>query len=144
MIRSAEPRDAAAIADLTTQLGYEITADEARRRLVQILGRADHALFVDEESGRIAGYIHICVVETLEHEPRGEIRTLVVGERHRSRQVGARLLEAAEQWATRRGLKRIRVRSNIKRERAHGFYQRHGYSVTKTQHVFDKHLGGET
>ncbi len=143
MIRTGDPGDGPALARLTIQLGYDITADEARRRLVQILGRADQALLVVEDSGQVAGYIHVCVVETLEHEPRGEIRTLVVDERYRSRQLGGRLLEAAEEWASKRGIKRVRVRCNIKRERAHGFYRRHGYTVTKTQHVFDRNLAGE-
>jgi ribosomal protein S18 acetylase RimI-like enzyme len=141
VIRIATPEDASAIAELTVQLGYEINAEEARRRIVQILGRADHALLVDDDSREITGYIHISVTEGLEHEPRGEIRTLVVHERHRGQQIGERLLDAAEAWAAQRGLHRVRVRSNIKRERAHGFYRRHGYDVTKTQHVLDKNVG---
>lgn len=140
MIRIARPDDAAAFADLLVQLGYPgVTPDDARRRLLQLLDRADHAVFVDEEDG-VAGFIHVCVTETLEHEPRGEIRTLVVDEARRSTGVGARLVEAAERWARQRGLARMRVRSNVLRERARRFYERLGYGVTKTQNVFDKTL----
>jgi hypothetical protein len=32
------------------------------------------------------------------------------------------------------------VRSRITRERAHGFYERHGYATVKTSHVFEKPL----
>jgi hypothetical protein len=35
---------------------------------------------------------------------------------------------------------RIRVRSNVARERTRKFYEKHGYVVTKTQNVFDKML----
>jgi N-acetylglutamate synthase-like GNAT family acetyltransferase len=139
-IRIAQVDDAPAIADLLVQLGYpDTTTDDARRRLVQILDRADHAIFV-AAGDVVAGVIHVCVTETLEHEPRGEIRTLVIDERDRNTGAGARLVEAAEQWARQRGLVKVRVRSNIKRDRARRFYERLGYSVTKTQNVFDKTL----
>lgn len=139
-IRIAETGDAPIIADLLVQLGYDTGTAAARRRLVQLLGRADHSVFVVLSDQRVAGVLHVCVIETLEHEPRGEIRTLVVDEKARSTGAGARLVEAAEQWARGRGLVKMRVRSNIKRERARRFYERLGYSVTKTQNVFDKAL----
>ncbi len=139
-IRTASPDDALVIADLIVQLGYpDATPVTARRRLLQILDRADHAVFVAEDES-VHGVIHICITETLEHEPRGEIRTLVIDDAHRGTGIGAELVEAAEEWARQRGLARVRVRSNIKRERARRFYERLGYSVTKTQNVFDKTL----
>ena len=139
-IRIAEPNDAAAIGDLVVQLGYPISTDDARRRLVQLLGRADHAVFVATESGDVVGFIHIGVTETLEHEPYGEIKGLAVGEGHQNRGTGAQLLDAAEGWARQRGLSIVRVRSNVKRDRARSFYERHGYEVTKVQNIFDKRL----
>jgi hypothetical protein len=50
------------------------------------------------------------------------------------------LVERGEAWARQRGLAAIGVRSNIIRERAHIFYERLGYTVTKTQKVFRKTL----
>jgi GNAT superfamily N-acetyltransferase len=140
VIRIAGEEDADAIARLLVQLGYpDTTAADALRRLEGITARHDHAVFVDDTNG-VAGVIHVCVTETLEHEPRGEIRTLVVDEAKRNAGVGARLVRAAEEWARARGLSKMRVRSNIKRERARRFYERLGYAVTKTQNVFDKLL----
>lgn len=158
MIRSARPEDCSVMADLLVQLGYpDATADDARRRLGGLLAGGDHAVFVEEaewstgfsrsnapaEAGapsHLTGFIHVCVTLTLEHDPRGEIRTLVVDEKQRGAGAGARLVAAAEEWARERGLRKMRVRSNIKRERARRFYERLGYSVTKTQNVFDKVL----
>ena len=54
--------------------------------------------------------------------------------------VGAQLLHAAEQWAAKNGFGRMRVRSNVVRERAHRFYLREGYRERKRQVVFDKDL----
>ena len=140
VIRNACANDAATIADLLAQLGYpDTTTDDARRRLTGLIDRRDHAVFV-EEDGRVTGVIHVCITETLEHEPRGEIRALVVDKAVRGSGCGARLVEAAEQWARDRGATKMRVRSNIQRDRARTFYQRHGYAVTKIQSVFDKTL----
>jgi GNAT superfamily N-acetyltransferase len=139
-IRIAQPDDAAGVANLVVQLGYDITIDAARRRLVQIMDRVDHAAFVATNDNRIVGFIHAAVTESLEHEPRGEIRTLSVDEDHRSTGIGERLLEVIEGWAKQRRLQKIRVRSNVKRERARRFYERHGYEVVKSQNVFDKTL----
>jgi GNAT superfamily N-acetyltransferase len=52
-------------------------------------------------------------------------------------------VSAAETWAAKRGAKRLRVRSNVMRERAHRFYERLGYTITKRQAVFDKDVEGE-
>jgi GNAT superfamily N-acetyltransferase len=63
-----------------------------------------------------------------------------VDEGQRSLGAGAKLLEAAEQWAKARGCQGISVRSNVVRERAHGFYLRNGYEHYKTQKAFRKPL----
>ena len=140
-IRTADPDDALFVGKLVAQLGYDdITIEAARRRLVQLLGKVDHAVFVALSAGRVVGVIHICVIETLEHEPRGEIRALSVDEKHRGAGIGAQLVDRAEQWARERRLRKVRVRSNVKRDRARTFYERLGYLVTKGQNVFDKTL----
>lgn len=140
-IRTADPDDATMIGKLVAQLGYtDTTIEAARRRIIQLLERADHALFAAEVSGgtRVAGFIHICVIETLEHEPRGEIRALAVDEKHRGSGIGAQLVERAEQWARERRVQKVRVRSNVLRDRARNFYERLGYTLSKTQNVFEK------
>ncbi len=139
-IRSATPDDAIAVANLIVQLGYDITIDAARRRLVQLLGKVDHVIYVATVDGRVAGVIHAQVTEALEHEPRGEIRALVVEEEQRSMGIGERLVQEVEKWARQRRLVTMRVRSNVNRELARRFYERYGYEVTKTTNVFDKKL----
>jgi GNAT superfamily N-acetyltransferase len=64
----------------------------------------------------------------------------VVDQTKRSLGTGAKLLEAAERWAVGKGCKSMSVRSNVTRERAHGFYLRHGYEHFKTQKAFRKSL----
>lgn len=52
--------------------------------------------------------------------------------------MGAALLAAAEAWAARQGLDEVILRSNVVRERAHGFYVREGYEQAQTSHQFRK------
>jgi GNAT superfamily N-acetyltransferase len=56
----------------------------------------------------------------------------------RSGGVGAALVAAAEEWARVKSCARLRVRSNVVRERTHRFYERLGYRVVKSLKVFDK------
>ena len=136
IIREAEPRDVNAIAALAGELGYPTTPDAMARRLAA-LGERDAVLVADDD-GVCVGWIHVSVIESLENDRHAEIRGLVVAEAHRSAGVGAALVRAAEEWAARRGCPRVRVRSNVIRERTHRFYERLGYRAVKSQKVFDK------
>ena len=66
---------------------------------------------------------------------------LVVGEGQRGRGIGSLLLRDAEAWARTVGVCQLRVRSNVTRTRAHGFYLRAGYTLVKTSHLFVKAIG---
>ena len=65
---------------------------------------------------------------------------LVVDERYRSQAIGPLLLARAEKWARKKGCCAIGLRSNVIRDRAHAFYERHGYKHIKTQKAFHKDL----
>ena len=136
IIRTAETPDVPAIAALAGELGYPTSADEMSRRLAALDDR--DAVFVAEQDGGCAGWIQISVVETLESSRFAEIRGLVVTEGQRGGGVGAALVAAAEEWARGKSCPRVRVRSNVVRERTHRFYERLGYRVVKSQKVFDK------
>lgn len=139
-IRLATLEDAPAIASLAGELGYPTNAAEMRTRLAALLQSEDSAVFVGVAGVAVIGWANVAAVRLVESEPYAELRGLVVASALRSRGVGARLLHAAEEWARARGLVRIRVRSNVTRERTHAFYERHGYTITKSQKVFDKRL----
>jgi GNAT superfamily N-acetyltransferase len=88
----------------------------------------------------LVGWVHVSVSHLLESDIRAEVNGLIVAEGQRSAGAGAKLLEAAEQWALRHGCRAMNVRSNVIRERAHVFYERHGYEHYKTQKAFRKAL----
>ncbi len=140
-IRRAKSADALRIAVLSGQLGYPATAAQVRERLRGIEPASQHAVFVaDSAKDGVIGWVHVSRQPLLEVEIRAEVNGLVVAEGQRSFGAGARLLAAAEDWARRHGCKGMSVRSNVIRERAHAFYERHGYEHYKTQKSFRKPL----
>ena len=140
-LRQMRAEDTAAVARLTTQLGYPATEDEIRRRYDLIKDRWDARLFVAQHTGNlIVGWVHVQATYLLECDARAEIWGLVVADTARGTGVGRRLVEAAEEWALMRGLAVMAVRSNDLRTDAKGFYEHLGYHVTKTQNAFRKHL----
>jgi GNAT superfamily N-acetyltransferase len=141
-VRPAERRDGAALASLSTQLGYECLPDDFIRRLEEARAASESDVLVaDDEGGNVVGWIGVSVVRPISSDARVEIVGLVVDEKYRSQQVGAMLLRHAEEWATVRGYRAIGLHCNVKRVRAHPFYERNGYREEKTQKVFRKTLG---
>jgi GNAT superfamily N-acetyltransferase len=142
-IRRAAAADRDDLARLSTQLGYPMTPDEASARLADIGEHPDHALFVAESGeGRLAAWLQVSLPRIFESPRQAEIAGLVVDEDHRGGGIGRALLVEAELWARARGCAVLRVRSNVVRERAHGFYRREGFGEIKTQRVFEKWLSG--
>ena len=140
-IRQMVTEDAAAVAELTSQLGYPSSESDIRRRYDLIKDRADARLFVAHHADqRVIGWIHVQITYLLEADSRGEIWGLVVEESARGAGVGRRLVEAAEKWAIARGISAMALRSNHLRRDARAFYERLGYTITKTQNAFRKTL----
>jgi GNAT superfamily N-acetyltransferase len=139
-IREARPRDYARIAELAGQLGYPSSADEIAKRLDGMQHSNEHAVFVAQVGSDLAGWLAVFVYRVVEADPRAEISGLVVDERYRSQRIGMHLLARAEDWARKNGCRAIGLRSNVIRDRAHAFYERHGYKHVKTQKSFRKDL----
>jgi ribosomal protein S18 acetylase RimI-like enzyme len=140
-VRQMRPEDTAAVAALTTYLGYPSTEDEIRRRYDLIKDRWDARLFVAQHAGNaIVGWIHVQATYMLEADARAAIWGLVVADKARGSGVGRRLVEAAEEWALMRGLNVMAVNSNYLRLEAQGFYEHLGYTIVKTQNAFRKNL----
>ena len=140
-IRDARAGDADRLAELVTELGYPSAPGDLRRRL-EALGESElDRLFVAVDAGeRPLGLLHAVRRRGLTSDEEVEIAALVVASDKRSCGVGSRLLEAVEQWARELGVAKVRVRSNVVRERTHQFYLRAAYAIAKTSLVFEKSL----
>jgi len=142
-IRTATGDDAAALADLSHQLGYPVEPAAMRERLARVRDAHVGEVYVAlDAQGGVVGWTHVVPRLHLEEIPFAELAGLVVADRARGAGVGAKLLQAAERWAVDNAFTRLRVRSNVIRERAHRFYQREGYRERKRQVVLDKDLTG--
>ncbi|HUV36082.1 MAG TPA: GNAT family N-acetyltransferase [Patescibacteria group bacterium] len=138
-VRSAAAGDAARIAELSAQLGYPVTAGEVNGRLEAIRGMENHEFSVASlPGGEIVGWVHLYVRRVVMSDPMVEVDGLVVDERHRRTGIGRRLMDHAEEWARKRGIGSVNLRSNEIRKGAHAFYERLGYELAKRQTVFRK------
>ena len=114
---------------------------ELARRLDTLLREPRHAVLVAEREGQgVIGLVHVYTDTWLVLAATAEIGGLVVSEGRRGSGVGARLLAAAEAWAAAHGCRRLFVRTNAIRERAHRFYERKGYDLLKHQRVYQRRL----
>ena len=133
--------DAAVAAELSGELGYPVTRERMEGRLRRLATLPDHAVLAACLDEQVVGWVDVGLTQHLQTEMYGEIGGLIVSEKCRSRGVGQKLVEAAEQWIAVRGIGTVVVRSRITRERAHAFYLREGYAQVKTSAVFRKELG---
>lgn len=128
-IRSAVAADAAAIAGLMGQLGYEASEALVVRKLAILAAQAGDNVLLAEVDGRVAGVISLHVLELFHAEGRiGRITSLVVDAGQRGRGVGEALVAAADRFFTGQGCVRAEVTSGDHRLAAHAFYAAQGYA----------------
>ncbi|MGD9331012.1 MAG: GNAT family N-acetyltransferase [Desulfobacterales bacterium] len=140
-IRPARPEDTCQIAVLLRQLGYERTLPEVDHHITASAADPDVVVLVAvAPDGRLAGCLQAQISRRLAEGQYGEIASLVVDDAQRSRGIGARLVKAALNWLQASGIARLRVRCNTQRTRAHRFYERLNFHLTKTQKVFDMNI----
>jgi len=138
-IRPIAAADAHAVAELTSQLGYERSAVDIMQwieGLAAVEGR--QAAFVGCLGDEVVGWIEVSIERRLQSPEFGLIGGLVVRSGHRSAGIGRRLCRHAEAWTWDHGMTRLRVTSRSSRADAHRFYLRDGYKVLKTSMVFEK------
>jgi GNAT superfamily N-acetyltransferase len=139
LIRAARAADVAALARLAGELGYPTAENQMQRRLERVAADAAHRVFVAEDSaGVVVGWVQVNFTRFLASDPRGEVLGLVVAAGSRGRGLGRQLMQAAEQWTREQGGTLLSLRSNIVRKETHRFYERLGYTVTKTSLNFQR------
>ncbi|MGH8428445.1 MAG: GNAT family N-acetyltransferase [Gammaproteobacteria bacterium] len=139
-IRPATVTDSAGIARLAGELGYPATAAEMASRLTAMLPLPNHFVAVAESSNGLLGWAAVERRLLLISGDKAELTGLVVGSSARRTGIGKLLVAAAERWVVAQGLDTIVVRSNVARAESHPFYERLGYTRTKTQHAYVKML----
>jgi predicted N-acetyltransferase YhbS len=140
-VRIAATADAAAIAELSEELGYPVEAAEIGRRLKLLLPSSEQVVLVAcDAAGTVVGWVHAAEQVLLESGRRCEILGLIVSSASRRGGIGLQLVQAVEEWAIVQRLPEISVRSNVVRDSSHPFYEKQGYVRVKTQHAYRKAL----
>lgn len=141
VLREIRAEDAEAVARLSGELGYPVSAQQMAQRIRAQMQLPDHVTYLAAQpDGTVVGWIDVGMTHHLQSDRYAEIGGFVVSGEVRSLGIGKKLLARAEAWAWERGVRRIVVRSQIARDRAHRFYLREGYRQTKTSAVFSKEV----
>ena len=127
-IRVAETNDAAALAQLMCDLGYETTQSEMQMRMERIGADERYRTFVAVFDGKVCGMIGTLTCPSFEHnDPGGRILALATLSTMRRRGIGRALVATAEKDFAQRGIRRIALNTRLAREDAHKFYESLGY-----------------
>lgn len=122
--------------DDETHFDYDVFSESFER----ILSDPGNRILVARESGAIVGYVQFFPVDELGFRPFVEIAEFLVSPDARSKGIGAALLERIEDTARANGIAILKLSSQTFRERAHAFYERHGFINFKNSRFYEKTL----
>jgi ribosomal protein S18 acetylase RimI-like enzyme len=127
-IRVAELNDAAALAELMCELGYETTKLEMQTRMERIAADERYRTFVAVRDGKVCGMIGTLTCLSYEHnDAGGRILAVAILSRMRRCGIGRALIAAAERDFAQRGIKRVALNTRLTRKDAYKFYESLGY-----------------
>jgi GNAT superfamily N-acetyltransferase len=128
-VRNAQPKDAAAIERLLTQLGHPVTSDLLEKRLHEMSHMPSETLIVyEDENGNVSGFMSIHIMPRI--ALAGDFMQIVyfaVDETARSKGIGRQMEAYAEGLARKKNCAAIFLHCNADRKDAHRFYERQGY-----------------
>src|SRR5688572_8783701 len=102
VVREGQVDDTEDVTHLLASLGYDIDANEVSVRLTALITHPDHAVWVAERHGKVAGVTAACTTMTLEKGKVARLTALVVAESARGHGVGSALVDEVERWAAER------------------------------------------
>jgi GNAT superfamily N-acetyltransferase len=133
-VRFARPEDWPAVAGLLVELGRGVAEGTAGDPThgIQFAGhlrRLDSVTLVAVRADAVVGVVDMEYHQRLgDHRPQARVHDIVVTERERGSGVGARLLDAAEDLARKRGCFRMTLVTAGWRDATIAFYRREGWS----------------
>ncbi len=139
-IRSVRLDDAKSIVNLSNQLGYPSSLVAIEKRLQNVLAHPDNQVLAAFKEEKMLGWIHYFWTPRVESDAFVEIGGLVVDETVRHQGVGKLLVQESIKWTRTGHCVSVRVRCNELRKSSHAFYEHLGFTLNKTQKVFNLSL----
>lgn len=140
-IRTIRPSDASDLAALcAVSLGYNAGAAIVSQKIAGLQKSREVVYGADDGSGKIIGFVHAEIYDTLYYETAVNILGLAVLPDCRRKGVGTSLMHAVEAWAKAHDIRLIRLNSGGTRHDAHAFYRSIGFADEKAQLRFMKEL----
>lgn len=126
---------------LLQQLHPEVQFDEIRFQdiFAEKMNNPNKHYFVAVENDAVIGFAASYVEHILDRCAKAAwLEDMVIDEHYRNKGTGTLLLEKVTENAKRLGCETISLTSNLKREKAHHFYEKHGFKATG--YKFKKYL----
>jgi GNAT superfamily N-acetyltransferase len=115
--------------------GATLSLEDAEALFDRMRAYPDYRLYVAECQGRVVGTFTLIILENLSHggAPAGLVESVAVDPDYQGQGVGTAMMEYARGYCRARGCYKMSLSSNLRRGRAHAFYdglgfERHGYS----------------
>jgi GNAT superfamily N-acetyltransferase len=148
-IREARESDLPAVSALYEQLqlddyNYRPASSRAIAATFRAIARdRNHHLLVATLGNQVVGTLHLMIFRHLGHglHPVAIVENVVVLDAMRSRGIGERLIDEAARIAERNRCYKMSLTTNLKRPRAHRFYERLGWSKTHFGYSFELERG---
>jgi len=138
-IREATEADLPSVLELYAQPdidnGDVLSLEEAKTVFGKFRMYPNYNLYVAESENKIVGTFELLIMDNLAHrgQPSGLVEDVVVDLQYQSQGIGRQMMAFAIEVCREHGCYKMALSSNLKRERAHQFYEnmgfwKHGYS----------------
>ncbi|MCX7821459.1 MAG: GNAT family N-acetyltransferase [Brevinematales bacterium] len=133
-IRLATEEDIATILSLYKSLEEKdecISIDNAREIFNKMQKYPYHKVYVVEIENKIIGTFVLTILDYFAHNGKkaGILEDVVVDEKERSKGIGKIMLDFAIKECGKNNCYKLALSSNIKREKAHSFYEKNGFKL---------------
>lgn len=137
ILRAFKPSDLPTLTEIDRKC-FPPGVSYSQRELTRFISHRHSHAWVAENEGEIAGFL----IASREPQKVGHIITIDVRENHRRTGLGTALMDAAEVWARRAGLKLIYLETAEDNSAAQNFYTGRGYA--KVDEVPKYYPNGQT
>ena len=139
VIRAATETDLDAVLKLYAQPdidnGDVLSVEKSREIFARFKRYPDYNIYVVLDGDDVVGSFALLIMDNLGHlgSPSGVVEDVVVDPSRQGQGIGRQMMAFAIEQCRQRGCYKVALSSNLKRERAHKFYdsigfERHGYS----------------